>query len=135
MFPHINRSDIDIEAEGRITMVMTMKNSEGESKERKIQTRLVPIRLKVEQTETGSSKIFKMNGKQFTINTVGERGTETWLRDVMNHEEEMNREDYHEGKSWDYWFIYSIKRYKLEIRFPYNPNKPTHQAQVIHGAI
>ena len=53
----------------------------------------------------------------------------------MNPEDEMNREDNHEeGKSWDYWKIYSIKSYKLEIQFPYYHNKPTHIPQVMHGA-
>jgi hypothetical protein len=53
----------------------------------------------------------------------------------MNPEEEMNREDNNEEKSWDYWKIYAIISYKLDIQFPYEINKPTHRAQIMTGSI
>jgi hypothetical protein len=142
MLPHIPHSDIvgsDIEAETRLTLILTMTNSEGEHKERKIHTRLVPIRLR---SGADRNRFFQTVEDEwvgvynkYAKHTVGERGTEAWFRYFMNPEEEMNREDYHEDKSWDYWKIYDIKSYKLEIQFPYNANKPTHRAQVMQGAI
>ena len=47
----------------------------------------------------------------------------------------MNREDYNENNSWDYWYINSIKNFKLTIQFTYDENDPTHKPQVLTGPI
>ena len=55
--------------------------------------------------------------------------------DALNPEVELNREDYHEGNSWEYWKLQYIEKFVLEIQFTYNNNDPTHQAQVLKGPI
>ena len=54
---------------------------------------------------------------------------------IMNPEIEMNQEDFVSGDSSDYWFLYSIESFSLEIFFPFRPNNPNHRPQVLTGPI
>ena len=137
--PHI-LIEHDIEAKARFTVMLKMQNSEGDIKPRNVHTEVIPFRLRNGKDRTRFFQTVRdvWNGvlNKFTKYAVGERGTERWLRDFMNPEEQMNREDSNEdGKSWDYWKIYAIINYKLDIQFPYELNKPTHKAQIMTGSI
>lgn len=88
VIPHITHGDSDIEAKARIAIMLTMKDSEGVPKERKIHTPLVPIRLR-----SGADRNSFFQGVQdqwvgvynkYTKHAVGDPGTEAWLRDFMN---------------------------------------------------
>ena len=141
MIPHIPHSLIehDLEARARLTIMLRMENSEGDIKTRKVHTKLIPFRLRSGKDRRRFFQTIRDEWigvlNKYTKYAVGERGTEAWLRDFMNPEEEMNREDNNEEKSWDYWKIYAIISYKLDIQFPYELNKPTHRAQIMTGSI
>ena len=78
-------------------------------KTRKVHTKLIPFRLRSGKDRRRFFQTIQDEWvgvlNKYTKYAVGERGTEAWLRDFMNPEEEMNREDNNEEKSWDYWKI------------------------------
>ena len=79
-----------------------------------------------------------------TYNKFSKFGTERknpeeWIRnieeDVLNPEVEMNRDDYNNGNSSYYWFLYSISSFTLDIIFPFRENNPNDEAQVLTGPV
>jgi hypothetical protein len=141
MIQHIPHSLIgsDIEVEARMTIVIIMENSEGDTKERKVNTRLIPLRLRsgADRREFFQTIRDEWIGvlNKCTKYSTGERGSEQWLRYFINPEYEMNREDHQRYNCWDYLKIYAIKSFKLDIQFPYELNKPTHRSQIMSGSI
>ena len=119
----------------RFKMKVKMRNQEGKEVEREVHTKLIKVRL---NSGAEMNKFFKRIDEECTI--VFRRVTsENFLRnideDVLNPEVKMNREDYNEGNSWDYWSIYAIENMTVEIQFPFSKNNSTHVAQVMKGQI
>ena len=138
---HINRADIengyDFSCDVRLKVNLDMKNNEGEIKHFKPQTKKIKIQLK---NGADRERLFKKIEEEWNgvYNKFGYRGNNPLVNiseDVLNPEISMNREDYNEKNSWDYWFIYAIKNYELDIQFTYNENDPTHKPQVMKGPI
>ena len=138
---HINRADIengyDFPCDVSLGVNLDMKNNEGEIKHFKPQTKKIKIQLK---NGADRERLFKKIEEEWNgvYNKFGYRGNNPLVNiseDVLNPEISMNREDYNEKNSWDYWFIYSIKNFELDIQFTYNENDPTHKPQVMKGPI
>ena len=138
---HINRTDIengyDFPCNVRLGVNLDMKNNEGEIKHFKPHTKRIKIQLK---NGADRERLFKKIEEEWNgvYNKFGYRGNNPLVNiseDVLNPEISMNREDYNEKNSWDYWQIYSIKNYELDIQFTYNENDPTHKPQVMKGPI
>ena len=54
---------------------------------------------------------------------------------ILNPEIEMNQEDFVSGDSSDYWFLYSIDSFELEIEFTFRANNSNHNPQILTGPI
>ena len=89
----------------------------------------------MEQKGTSSSKKIYEEWTGFYRRFTSENFLRNIDEEVLNPEVKMNREDYNEGNSWDYWSIYSIKSMTIEIQFPFSKNNATHIAQVMKGSI
>ena len=125
-------------------MKAIMKNSEGIPRNKLVHTTKMELRI---GREADRKKLFKaikdewlkVYSKYSIFQNSNNRAPEQWFRaiheDVMNPEVEMNQDDYVSGDSSDYWFLYSISSFQLEIDFPFRENNPNDVAQALHGAI
>ena len=132
---HLKRRDYDTIAKVRFKMKLKLHNQEGKETEREVHTKQFDVRLK---SGAERNKFFNKIDEEWT--GVYRRFTsESFLKnideDVLNPEVKMNRDDYNEGNSWNYWSIYSIESMTIEIQFPFSKNNATHVAQVMKGPI
>ena len=119
----INRTDnengYDFPCDVNLKVNLDMKNNEDEIKHFKPQTKKIKIQLK---DGADRERLFKNIEEEWNgvYNKFGYRGNNPLVNiseDVLNPEISMNREDYNEKNSWDYWFIYAIKNYELDVQF------------------
>ena len=144
IIPHLRRRDYDIQSKIIFRMEATMKDTEGEkSVNREVHTRPIMVRLK---SGADRNRFFQQVEEQWeqTYNKFSKFGTERknpeeWIinieEDVLNPEVEMNRDDYNNGNSSYYWFLYSISSFTLDIIFPFRENNPNDEAQVLTGPV
>ena len=122
ILPRLRHTD-NAHAKVRFKMKTTMKNTEGESRNREIHTRPIEINLSIARERNQIFEEVKQEWVNvqniFFIHATGERAPEQWFRaihhNVLNPEIEMNQEDFVSGNSSDYWFLYSIDSFELEI--------------------
>ena len=120
--PRLRHTD-NAHAKVRFKMKTTMKNSEGEPRNREIHTRPIEINLSIARERNQIFEEVKQEWvnvqNRFFIHAIGERAPEQWFRaihpNVLNPEIEMNQEDFVSGDSSDYWYLYSIYSFELEI--------------------
>ena len=103
---HMKRRDYDNTAKVRFKMELTMRNNEGKDRKRTVHTKQIDVRLK---NGADRNKYFKRIDEEWT-GVYRIFSSENFLKDmdedVLNPEVKMNREDYNDEKSWDYWSIY-----------------------------
>jgi hypothetical protein len=135
LLPHMKRRDYDAIAKVRLKMELKMRNQEEKERERTVHTKQFDVRLK---SGVERNNFFKKIDEEW-YGVYRRFTSENFLKnideDVLNPEVKMNRDDYNEGNSWDYWSIYSIKSMTIEIQFPFSKNNATHIAQVMKGSI
>ena len=121
-----------------------MKNSEGETRNREVHTRPIVINLSNAQERNRIFEEIKQEWvntyRKFSIHATSQRAPAQWFRainpqGIINPEIEMNQEDFVSGDSSDYWYLYSINSFELEIEFIFRGNNSNHNPQILTGPI
>ena len=126
ILPRLRHTD-NANAKVRFIMQTTMKNCEGEPRNREIHTGQIEINLSIASERNQIFETIKQEWvnvqNKFFIHATGNRAPEQWFRaiqpNILNPEIEMNQDDFVSGYSSDYWFLYSINYFELEIQFTY----------------
>ena len=143
ILPRLRNID-NAHAKVRFKMKTTMKNSEGEPRNREVHTGQIEINLSRAQERNRIFEAIKdRNGLIHITNfqymplvkELLNNGLEQCNPNILNPEIEMNQEDFVSGDSSDYWYLYSINSFELEIEFIFRGNNSNHNPQILTGPI
>ena len=133
IIPALRRRDYDAQPYVRFTSIVEVKNNEGEIRVRPVHTRKWRIRIRsgaernrfFEEITRKWEGVFKSFRSENWIRRIGDVfGTFEDEEEPLNPEIEMNQEEKNYNNSWDYWTLYSIKSFTLEIEFTFRDNNP-----------